>query len=317
MYLFNLKDNTPESGLITGAALAMALIALSFAAIFIRLSEAPALVIAFYRLLFTFGLLFPYSLFMRWKEILSLKPGDLTGMAASGAFLAAHFYLWIASLAYAPVSVSVILVSLHPLLVAAAGHFIPGEPIPRRFLPSVALVLAGTAAMASESLPGIREGSLSDWRGGLMALGGAVMMAGYLLIGRRLRRKLSTPVYAGGTYGAAAAFLLAAAFLAGIPLQGYPPREYMLFAALALAPTLLGHTLFNWALKKVGASLVSMLFLGEPLGATFLAFIILREAPSPLQILGGLIILAGLYLVVSSGRPLKDNRSENRPTEPR
>lgn len=127
-------------------------------------------------------------------------------------------------------------------------------------------------------------------------------MAGYLLVGRRLRQTLSTTIYASGTYGFAALLLGIASALIGIPLTGYPRIEYLLFVALAIIPTLLGHTVFNWALKKVRAALVSLLYLGEPLGATLLAFIILRELPTPLQAIGGLIILIGLYLVIKPKR---------------
>lgn len=288
-----------ESRLFLSVSLTSAVIAVSFAAIFIRLSDAPALVIAFYRLFFTLVILFPH-LMMQWKELRQLKPGDFVGMLASGIFLAAHFYLWISSLDYSPVAVAVILVSMHPLLVAVAGHFLLGDNVPRRFIISILLVLTGTAVIAVESTSGLAEG-LTELKGVMMAIGGAVMMAGYILAGRRLRQHLSTTVYASGTYGIAALMLLLTALFARIPLTGYPSTEYIIFIALAVIPTLAGHTVFNWALKKVRASVISMLYLGEPVGATLLALIILREIPSMLQVLGGLTILFGLYLIIRSG----------------
>ncbi len=288
-----------ENRLALSAALTTAVIAISFAAIFIRLSDAPALVIAFYRLFLSLFILAPNLAFQQ-QDLRLLKLTDLIGMAGSGLFLAGHFYLWISSLEHAPVAVSVVLVSVHPLLVAFAGHFLLGDTIPRRFFASMALVLLGTAAIAAESITGFAAGS-TELRGALMALGGAAMMAGYLLVGRRLRQSLSTTIYATGTYGVAAFLLFAAALMTGTPLTGYPPVEYLLFTALAIIPTLLGHTVFNWALKKVRASLVSLLYLGEPVGATFLAFIVLQELPTFLQAGGGLIILTGLYLVLRSG----------------
>lgn len=296
----NPADNIPEENpLLLTCALIGAVIAISFAAIFIRLSDAPALIIAFYRLFLTLIILIPHALLTKWREIRALNLSDSRDMVLSGFFLAAHFYLWIASLDYAPVVIAVIMVSLHPLLVAVAGHFFLGDAIPRRFPAAMVLVFAGTAVIALDSMgsriSGDRAGILI---GALMAFGGAVMISGYLLIGRKLRRHLSTPVYAGGTYLAAALTLLFIALVAGTPLGGYPTREYLLFAALALIPTIMGHTVFNWALKRVRASLISLLYLGEPLGATLLAFLILREAPSALQALGGAAILGGLYLVI-------------------
>jgi len=288
-----------ENRYVLSAALTTAVIAISFAAIFIRLSNAPSMIIAFYRLFFSLFILAP-NLLVQHKDIRLLKASDLIGMAVSGFFLAGHFYLWISSLEYAPVAVSVVLVSIHPLIVALAGHLFLGDTIPNRFFASMALVLAGTAAIAAESLSGFAEGS-TELRGALMALGGAVMMAGYLLVGRRLRQNLSTTIYATGTYGVAAFLLFITASFAGIPITGYPPSEYLLFIALAVIPTLLGHTVFNWALKKVRASLVSLLYLGEPVGATILAFIVLQELPTSLQAAGALIILIGLYLVIKPG----------------
>ncbi len=292
------KGKSRESKTFLNIALVTAVIAISFAAIFIRLSEAPALVIAFYRLFFTLALLLPGFLINQWKELRYLSISDFTGMFFSGIFLAAHFYLWIASLNYSPVVVAVILVSLHPILVAVGGRILLGDKIPQLFVPSIILIFAGTAAIAAESITGFAEGQPTELRGALMALGGAAMMAGYLLTGRYLRQRLSTTIYAGGTYGAAALILFIIAFTAQIPLLGYPGKEYLIFAALAIIPTFLGHTVFNWALKKVRASLVSLLYLGEPLGATFLALIILKEAPTSLQIIGGAAILIGLYLVI-------------------
>lgn len=295
------KYNTlSESRFVLSAALTTAVIAISFAAIFIRLSEAPSMTIAFYRLFFSLLILAP-NLVLQGKDLRFLKTSDLLGMAASGFFLAGHFYLWISSLEFAPVAVSVVLVSVHPLIVALAGHFLLSDRIPRGFFISITLVLIGTAAIAAESISGFAESS-TELKGALMALGGAWMMAGYLLVGRRLRQTLSTTIYASGTYGFAALLLGIASALIGIPLTGYPRIEYLLFVALAIIPTLLGHTVFNWALKKVRAALVSLLYLGEPLGATLLAFIILRELPTPLQAIGGLIILIGLYLVIKPKR---------------
>ncbi len=287
-----------ENTLLLSAALITAVVAVSFAAIFIRLSQSPALTIAFYRLLFSLVVLLPQLLLQR-DNIRALEPADYKGMGLSGIFLAAHFFLWISSLEHSPVAVAVILVSMHPLLVAVAGSFFIGDAIPRRFFISMFLVLVGTAAIASEGASGF-AGETTEIRGILMALGGAAMMAGYILAGRHLRQKLTNTVYVSGTYSVAALVLLAASVLAGVPLGGYPAREYLIFIALALVPTLLGHTVFNWALEKVRASLVSLLYLGEPLGATLLAFIILREAPTALQAIGGAVILSGLFLVIRS-----------------
>ncbi len=301
MYFLKILENYKNLGnnqATLSIALAFAVIAISFAAIFIRLSDAPSLTIAFFRLFISLIILTPHLIINR-NQFRLLTISDLAGMGISGFFLAGHFYLWITSLEHAPVSVSVILVSVHPAMVALAGYFFLGDKIPKRFFLSMTLVLMGTAAIASESITAFTEGS-TELRGAMMALGGAAMMAGYLLVGRRLRQSLTTTIYVSGTYSAAAFLLFLTAIITRTALTGYPVQEYLLFIALAIIPTLLGHTVFNWALKKVRASLISLLYLGEPLGATLLAFFILRELPTNLQASGSLIILIGLYLVIKS-----------------
>ncbi len=297
----NPLETSGKMRFLENSALVTAVLAVSFAAIFIRLSEAPALVIAFYRLLFTLFILLPGFLVGQWKELRFIGTPDLWKITLSGFFLAGHFYLWIGSLNYSPVAVAVILVSLHPIFVTAAGRLLLGDNIPPRFIPSLLLVLTGTAAIAFESITGVMLYTSTEIRGILMALGGAVMMSGYLLVGRHLRQSLSTTIYAGGTYAAASIFLLIIAIPARVELFHYPAREYIIFGALAIIPTFFGHTVFNWALKRVRASLISLLYLGEPLGATILAIIFFSEVPSSLQVLGGAAILTGLYLVIKRG----------------
>ncbi len=272
----------------------LAVLAVSFSAVLVRLSVAPSLVIAAYRLLFTVVFLAPATLILCKSELRTLSAGDLGRCMLSGLFLAIHFYAWMTSLQYTTVAASVLLVSLHPIFVALLGWYFFKEQIPGAYWFTLTLALLGTAVMGAGELI---NGS-GAWSGNLLAMLGAFAMAVYLLIGRRLRTRLSTLTYTLCAYGSASLSLLIAVLLTSASLHPYPRQEYAIFLALALIPTLMGHTVFNWVLGKVPASFVAFTALGEPVGAGILAFFFLKETPTFAQFAGGVLILTGLYLGV-------------------
>lgn len=275
-------------------ALLAAVVAVSFSAIFIRLSSAPPLIIAAYRLGITVLLIAVPVLVLKGRELCSLKLKDLALGAVGGLFLAAHFYCYIAALGLTTVAHAVLFISTHPLFVIVIARFLFGEKITLWAAAGASIALSGIVVISSGSL------QLADTTlpGDFLALTGAVMMTGYLLVGRSMRRNCSTLTYTFIVYGAAALILFAAAVLINIPLYPYPAADYMIFLALAVVPTIMGHSVFNWALKKFSATLVSLLFLGEPIGASILAWLFFREQPQTYFYPGALLILVGLALVV-------------------
>lgn len=300
------------------AACTIAVISLSGAAILVRWSQAPAVTLAMYRMLFSAPFLLGMALRaarkgnrkrngiegkgksegMGQSEVFrgaGVDLRDFLGMLLSGIFLAGHFGLWIASLDYSSVAISVLLVSLHPVIVGGLGRLI-GEKAPPGFGLALLLVAPGTILIALGDQFGSTAVSSSPL-GIVLALGGACMMSGYLLVGRMLRRRLSTRIYAGGTYGFGAAILILVSLITGTPILAYPAQEYLIFAALALIPTLLGHTLLNWALKYVPSAGISLLYLGEPIGASLFAALLFAEIPGPAVIAGGGLVLWGLFFL--------------------
>ena len=130
----------------------------------------------------------------------------------------------------------------------------------------------------------------------MLALLGAWMATGYLMIGRRLRSSLALTSYIYVVYGAAAVVLLGMVAISGEKMFGYSPVSYLYCLALALIPQLFGHTAYNWALKYLSAVYVSVSLLGEPIGSTILALLLLNETPTILELAGGVLILGGIYL---------------------
>lgn len=293
-------------------ALGMAILAVSAASILIRMAqqEAPSLVIAAYRLGFATVLLAPAALGRRWGEIRALSWKALGGLALAGAFLALHFAAWITSLEHTSVAISSVLVTTTPLWVALLSTLALGERLPRGVVLGLGAALAGGVIVALSQTCAWEGGRLAcDWQtswsgqglwGSLLALLGAVFASGYLLIGRRMRASLSLAAYTFVVYGSAAVCLWAAVLFSGLPAGGYPLSTYGWMLALAVFPQLIGHSTYNWALRYVSATVVSVSLLGEPIGASLLAVVLLGEVPGAVELVGGALILVGIFLAARS-----------------
>ena len=276
-------------------SLAAGVVAISFAAVLIRLAQAegvPPLAIAAWRLLFASLVLVPYACGTRGAELARLSRREMGLLAAAGGFLALHFAAWIASLGLTSVASSVVLVTMGPLFVGLGSWLFLGErPTPPLAL-GIAVAVAGSLLISWGDL-GKGRGQLV---GDLLALSGAVMMAGYLMIGRRLRSRRSLAAYTAPVYAVAALALVAMAVLAGQPLLGHSATAYAYMLALGLLPQLVGHSALNWALRHLSATYVAIVTLAEPIGASLLAYLFLGEMVSAHTALGGALILSGIYV---------------------
>ncbi len=272
-------------------ALFLGVLFLSWSAIFIKLSVAPVLSIAFYRMFLSTLLLTPGVIV---RGLPRIRPRQLLLMMISGLLLAAHFVAWIGSLKLTNVAIAAILVNTHPLLVAGLAWLFLGERIGSR---SVLWIVLSIAAMAALSLSDFGEGG-SGATGNLLAVLGALLVSGYFIIGRLVRRTFPVRVYVYLVYATSAGVLLIACLLLNAPLIGLRPLDYLLFLGLAVFPTLLGHSVFNWALGHLKTSVVATAVLGEPLFATILGLIILGEVPDVMTLVAGPILLWAIYRFV-------------------
>ncbi len=284
------------------AVLVLGITAVSFASILIRWCPAPALTIAFYRLLFAslfLGLFTGRQALREWR----VMPPRAFGLGViSGIALAAHFATWITSLFYTSVASSVVLVSISPIFVALGTRFILREPTRPALFAGLAIAILGAVMIAFADTDGGRD---SLW-GDLLALMGAVSVSVYFLAGRILRRQLGTAAYAVMSYGTAALVLFFTALLLQAPLAGFSYQVFGLFVLIALVPQVIGHTSFNWALKHLSAPTVSVLMLGEPLGASILAYLLLDESLGRWTLAGGVVTLAGVVIVLLAESPRRN-----------
>lgn len=264
----------------------------SISSIIIRFSEAPALVIAAYRMLFTCLMLFIPVYINKRSEFKGLHKNNYVMCVISGVFLALHFASWIQSIQMTTIANSTILVSCSPIFVAAINYFLLKEKINRKMIFGIAMSLIGTIIIGMGSSQGLKT---SMMLGNVLAFMGAIFVAGYLIIGRIARQNISAGVYVFIVYSVSAVVLFIMCFIAGIPVYPYPLKEYVLFLMLGFFSSILGHTIYNYLMKYFSSTLISVSTLSEPIFASLMAMLIFKEVPSLYTIIGGFIIIAGIY----------------------
>ncbi|MFL5562228.1 MAG: DMT family transporter [Gemmatimonadaceae bacterium] len=290
------------------------LLAISTSGPLVRASTADPLAIAVYRLGFSLIVVaVALAATGSWRELRRLTRADLAIAGGAGAMLALHFWSWNASIHLTTVAASVVLVNMHPPFVALLSTFwLREKPRPVQWA-GIAIAMLGAAIVAaSDAGQFSAAGSSRALLGDALALVGALTVAVYFVAGRRLRGSYSLWPYVAVVYGAAFAVLIVIASARAVPLTGYPPRELIIFAALAAGPMLIGHTGMNYALRYLPAYLVNLTVLGEPVGATLLAFLIpsIREVPRAATILGGTITLLGIGTAALRRGTRKGTRDE-------
>jgi drug/metabolite transporter (DMT)-like permease len=278
------------------AVLAIGVVAVSCAAVLIREADAPALVIAAYRM--GLAAVPAGALALATGRERASQDGLWAWPLLAGTFLALHFGFWIASLQQTSVITSVVLVTTTPVFVGLASPFVLGERVATATWTGIGIATVGAVLMVSED---VGEG-LGTVVGDMYALLGAIFATGYLMIGRRARPQLSWARYVGVVYPVAAVLLVISVVVAGEPFTGYSIKTFVMLGLLALVPQLVGHTAINWALAYVPAAMVAVAILGEPVGATTLAALILREMPSVFEVAGALLVLTGVYVVLRTAR---------------
>ncbi len=276
-------------------ALVGATVAVSVSAILITEARTDAATVVWLRMALAVGLLAPWAAPQLRVRMVGGSRRDSLLTAVAGVLLAAHFLTWTASLAYTSVAASVLLVSLHPLIVAPLGARLHGDAVSGRVIAGIVLALAGTVVTCA----GAFTAGGKAFGGDLLALAGGIALAGYLLIGRSRRRLAGVAAYSAVVYAVVSVAAVSVA-AAGGTLHAPSVRTLVACLGLAAVCTIGGHTVFNWTLRRLPASTVSLSFLGEPPLAALLGFLILGQRIALATIVGGAMILAGLGAAVST-----------------
>jgi len=274
--------------------LLVATFAVSWAAILIKLTGAEPLPTAFYRMaIASLFLLFPALPKLRWS-LKTLTSHEKLLLLFSGLALGFHFASWVTSLFYTTISNSVLIVATQPVFVLVMEVIFFKQAIRARAVIGMIIAVLGIAVISQGDFSLGREYIIGD----ILALMGAIFAAIYLIIGRKLRTKLDNISYIFPVYAIAAIVLLIMSIYNGENLTDYSPNTWLIFLLLALVPTVVGHSLYNWLLKYVPAHKVAMTILGEPIGATLLAIPFFGQIPGKWTIIGGLMILSGIFIVL-------------------
>jgi drug/metabolite transporter (DMT)-like permease len=277
--------------------LAVAVLAVSWGAPLARVTAAAPLAVAMWRMTLATGLLLPVA---AASGSLAVPARHRPAALLSGLLLGMHFGLWIPSLWLTSVSASVVLVTTGPLWVLLLSPRFLGARIAGRNVVSFALALTGVVTIVGGDFHLSPRALVGD----VMALGGAACAAGYLIVGKRLRREVPLAGYLAVVYGGAALTLVAAVVALRVSPWPTAAVAWLPLLGMALGPTLVGHTLLNWALAHLEAYRVNLALLLEPVLASLWTWLFLGEAP-PLHVLPGAALVLGALALeyVPRGRP--------------
>lgn len=286
--------------------LLVGVLAASSSSILVRYAQQEgidSLAIAAWRMALAGAVVAALACALRRDELGRLGARDLRLAALAGIFLSAHFVTWITSLEYTSVASSAALVTTNPVWVGLATVLLFRERLARLTVTGIAVSLVGCLLILAVDAGQGGEAGRQPLLGNGLALAGALGVSAYLLAGRRLASRLSLLGYVGLVYAVSGLILVGVAVAAGVPLLGYSALGWSALAGLALGPQLVGHTAFNWALRRLSPTFVALSILGEPVGSAVLAAILLGEIPSPGQLLAFAVLLAGIAVAAFGERP--------------
>ncbi len=298
-----------------GIGLFISVASVSFAAIFIetllRRGMTP-IDIAFYRLFFTVLFLFPFLLLYKKyrEELFTIDKKTFILIIGIGIILSVHFFTWVSSLNYTSIASSVILVTAHPVLVAPIAFYFLKERLTFLNTTGIVISLIGVIILVLGNYdlgPLLTADSIE---GNILAIIGGICAGLYILGGRKVRKKVSVVSYAFMVYSVATIVLFFVFIFSQSNQYSIKIEDYGIIILMAFVAGILGHTLYNWSLKYIRASVASVALLGEPIGSTILAYLMpwISETPSTYTLIGGGIILTGIYLT-SKKQPSKNNNT--------
>lgn len=279
----------------------LGVLGVSLSAPFVRISDAPSMVLVFYRLLIAALLLLPYGLLRNREELRHMGKRTLIWSVVSGLFLGLHFSCYFEAVHQSSIASAVALVDTEVFFVAFLMLFLFREKIPWRAWIGILCTFAGSVLIALSDAGSGDNVLLGD----LLALAGAVCMAVYTIIGKRCRKEITTTTYTMLVYSSAAVVVLVLLLCRGIPLLGYAPVNWLSALGMAVFCTLLGHSVFSWGLKYENAAFISTVKLLEPVFASILGWLLFREIPALQVVIGACVIITGVcvYTRFAEARP--------------
>lgn len=279
-------------------------ISVALSAIFVKLVSADAGVIAFYRMFFSVVIMLPLFLLKYRNEIKVFQKKDWIYSSVAGVLLAFHFIFWFESLNYTSVASSTVLVTLQPIFAFAGTYFFFKERLSLKTIISAVVAIAGSVVISW----GDFKVSGTALFGDMLALIGCAFITAYLLLGQDVRKRISLVTYTFVVYSFSTGALFFYVLIKGASFGPYESIDWFWFLMLALIPNLLGHTLFNWAVRWVSTNVISIAILFEPVGASILAYYVFHETLSMSQMIGGMIVITGILIFVIDVRMFRKKK---------
>ncbi len=270
----------------------LGMIAVGIASPLIRLANAPPIVTATYRMTLSALMVLPVFLAYSLKEIKKYTLKEILFLAIPGLLLSVHFILWITSLSYTTILSSTVLVTTNPFFVPIFSYLFFKEKTKKGLILGICIAFLGSVAIALAS----RDKGVGSNFGNLLALLGAMAVSMYLILTRKIRAKFSLITYIFFVYGFSSVILIMVSIITRQKLFAYDKTTYTYFFLIAFLPQIIGHTSYNWALKYFSTPFIAVSILGEPIFASLFAFLLLKEKPASLEILGAVLIMFGIYL---------------------
>jgi len=291
------REHRPHRGLLV-LTLSTGVCAISSAAIFIRMAEAPGITTAVFRTTISALLMAIIAQVQLGSGWWKLSRKELKVCSIAGVFLGLHFWAWMTSLEHTSVASSVLFVAMNPIFVGILSPFVTGDKLDRRLWLGIALAVVGSLIVGYDDL---QNSSSASVLGNALALLGALCGSGYLLAGRIARRTVRLQTYAAATNASASALLIPIAIAVQAPFLDLPTQTYLLFVVIAVIPQLIGHNSLVWSLKHLSPTMVSLVILAEPIGSGVLAYAVMDETPTQTKILGALVLMGGIFVASLRG----------------
>jgi len=275
------------------AALLVAIAGVSWSAILVRWADVPGVVSALYRVLVAAAVLVPWRLLRGSTRPVTARAAVTA--VAGGVFFALDIALWNTSVMHTGAAVASILGNNTPVFVGFLTWLVLGKRPRRSFWIGLSLSLAGCLTiMVVKPSAG---GAPITLYGNLMAIGGSAFFAAYLLTTERVRQSMDTLTFNTLAIAGSIGTLLLLCVALRLPLSGYPPQAWGAMVALGLVSQLAAYYALVYALGHLPATITSVGLLAQVPSTAFLAWLLLGEPLSAVQIAGAVVVLAGIYVV--------------------
>jgi len=278
-------------------ALFIGISALSMTGIFVRWAQAPGTVTAAYRMSISALALLPFFL----KKETRRKPsgwGWILPVVAAGVFVAGDHGFLNTAVGLTRIANTTLLNNMAPLWVALFALLVWKENLNRTFWLGLLAALAGAVIILGTDIVLHPQFGLGDG----LALISSLFYAAYFLITQRSREKISTLRFLFFANVASAVILLAFNLVSGVPLTGYPLRTYLIFIAIGLFSHTIGYFSITYALGHLPASIVAPTMIAQLVLTSLLAIPLAGEPLALTQVMGGLAVILGIFLVNRSNR---------------